>query len=416
MERFKQRKVVIDDEDNQGKIKISKLIDLLNEHPYKNEIIDTFNLSSISDEFIMIDGVDRVYKQIESINKNFKRLNITAFVNDVSISESVIPVHDLSNPLPLIFNFAEYVRNGTTEHDLNCYAIYDSKNTFFDGYEMSKFANHLYKIQLGELVSHNLQYFKNHLDESKSKHQNSYRLVESDGDLFLRGITSTNQYFEYGVDFAFVIVMIQLHKDMQKNKGNRYAITSAFLSESKLELIIIDKNLKDGGSFGQVSSALVVTTNDIGQGSLNFTKIIRVGARMDEGMYLYPKTENSRENKLIITHSTSQQKAFSKINKLDDLINETEDFISNLHDIKSINKPEELRQRIYNKLNNPRSALYEIKSLRDIFNKRINDELNDFVKLIEMCNKAEELDIEYDIKEKLRYLVSDIILSRKSSS
>ena len=31
-----------------------------------------------------------------------------------------------------------------------------------------------------------------------------------------------------------------------------------------------------------------------------------------------------------------------------------------------------------------------------------------------MCNKAEELDIEYDLKDKLRYIISDIILYGKS--
>jgi predicted HAD superfamily phosphohydrolase len=82
--------------------------------------------------------------------------------------------------------------------------------------------------------------------------------------------------------------------------------------------------------------------------------------------------------------------------------------------VKGIKKPEELRQRILNRLNNPKNALYNIQSLKDIFSNHINDELEDFVKLLKMCNKAEELDIDYDLKEKLRYLISDIILHRKN--
>jgi hypothetical protein len=210
--------------------------------------------------------------------------------------------------------------------------------------------------------------------------------------------------------------MLLLHSDMKQNAGNQYAITSTAVSESKLELIIADKNVKNGGEFGQVSSAIVVTTNDLGQGSLNFTKIIRVGVRTDQGMYLYPKSENARENKLVITHSTGQDKAITKLKELPVLLGNTDEFISELHDINSIHKPEELRGRIFNRLNNPRSAFKDIQTLRDIFGTRINDEINDFVKLLEMCNKAEQLDIDYDLKEKLRYLISDIILNRKSSS
>jgi hypothetical protein len=40
-------------------------------------------------------------------------------------------------------------------------------------------------------------------------------------------------------------------------------------------------------------------------------------------------------------------------------------------------------------------------------------EISGFAKLLEMCNKAEVLDIDYDLKEKLKYIISDIILSGK---
>lgn len=55
-----------------------------------------------------------------------------------------------------------------------------------------------------------------------------------------------------------------------------------------------------------------------------------------------------------------------------------------------------------------------IKKLSDIFGRKIDNELSNFKKLLEMCNKAEELDIEYDLKDGLRYIISNIILYGKS--
>jgi hypothetical protein len=160
----------------------------------------------------------------------------------------------------------------------------------------AKYANRLYKIGLGGLAQYNLDFFKGLAisDKRFNKHK-SYRLVANNGQLFLRGITSVDRYFEYGVDFTFVVAMLTLHKDMKENEGNQYAITSGGVSESKLELFVTDKRLKDAGEFGKVRSALAISTNDLGQGSLNFTKIIRVGGHLHNGMYLFPNNEKARK-------------------------------------------------------------------------------------------------------------------------
>lgn len=414
-DRFIQKRAFYSNEESSDRLQIKHLMTLVERHPYLNDIITAFKTDELAEEFILIDRIDLVFAKLKRLNKDFERFNISARISDISIRESKSPLENLANPLPLIFNFSVYNSNGQSAEDMDAYAIYDAKNTFFDNYEMSKYANHLYKNGLGELAKYNLEYFKQQAaSQPELNAPSSYRMVLNEGDVFLRGITSVGRYFEYGVDFAFVVTMLSLHNDMKKNAGNGYTITSTGLSESKLELIIADNRIKNAGAFGNVSSALVVTTNDLGQGSLNFTKIIRVGDRINEGMYLYPKSENARENKLLVSHSTKQDRVFEKLAALSGMLNNTDDFITDLNDVKSIKKPEELRQRIYNRLNNPRNALYNIQSLKDIFKNHINDELNDLVKLLKMCSKAEELDIDYDLKEKLRYLISDIILNRKS--
>lgn len=103
----------------------------------------------------------------------------------------------------------------------------------------------------------------------------------------------------------------------------------------------------------------------------------------------------------------------ANVNQVYELLNNTDDYINDLLTVKSIKTPDELRTRIINKLTSPRSAFKDIHDLRDIFKTRIDNEISSFAKLLAMCNKAEELDIDYDLKDKLRYIISDIILSNK---
>lgn len=47
------------------------------------------------------------------------------------------------------------------------------------------------------------------------------------------------------------------------------------------------------------------------------------------------------------------------------------------------------------------------------FKPKISNDISNFAKLLDMCRKAEELEIDYDLKDKLRYIISDIILNKK---
>jgi len=412
MERFVQRRLALNDETSTGKLKVKTLLSLIERHPYRDAIINAFNLAELADEVIVIDHIDVLYKKVKRMNDNFERFEILAYNKDISIRESANPIKDIKDQKPLIFSFNNYLHYGEEAQNLEAFAIYDSKNTFFDEYDMAKFANRLYKDDLGILADYNIKFFKDLADNNVAfKNYKSYRLVKNGEETFLRGITSIDKYFEYGVDFSFVVSMLILHRDMKDNGGNAYTISSAAISESKMEIIVAEKALKDAGEFGNVSSAFIVTTNDLGTGSLNFTKIIKVGVQTFNGLYLFPANETASSNKLIISHSTKCDKALQKLDGVFALLSNTEEFIQNLKDLKGISTPEELRQNILIKLTNPRSVFKEIGELKDIFKTAISNEIASFAKLLDMCEKAEELDIDYDIKDKLRYLISDIILS-----
>ena len=411
-EKFKQKQLYLDPDQSSGKLKIEKLCALIENHPYREQIFKVFDIESIKNDFISIDYIDLVYNRISNLLDKYNRHKIIAETKSIDVFEEAVSGNSETN---IVFNFEEYYDVDELKENLKAIAIYDSKNTFLDEYVMTKYANNLFKIGQPELANYNVQYFKQMAESNDHfNKEKSYRLVDYDGKTYVRGITSM-RYYEYGIDFTFVVGMLSLYKNMQDNPGVEYEIRSAAISESKLEIIAAEKYAKKADSFGYVSSAVRITTNDLGTGSLNFVNIINVMQKDSTGFYLIPKKNSMVENSsLIINHNTKPENTFAAIEGIDNILNTTDNFIEELKSVRTIKTPDELRVKILSKIQAPRSSFKSIKKLSDIFGRKIDNEVSNFKKLLEMCNKAEELDIDYDLKDKLRYIISDIILYGKS--
>tara|TARA_B100000949_G_scaffold234977_1_gene255912 strand:+ start:1006 stop:2247 length:1242 start_codon:yes stop_codon:yes gene_type:complete len=408
---FIQEQMLLNPDETTGRIKVGKLVGLLDNHPYKEALAEAFDIETIKDEYIIIDYVDTVYNKIKKILTKYRRFNIVAQTKSIDVYEKTIDGND-----EIVFKFEEYIEDDVVENGLEAISIYGSKNSFLDEYEMTKYANNLFRIRQPQLANYNVQFFKRLAEESDEHNkERSYRLVEDADNTYVRGIVSTQRYHEYGVDFAFVAAMIILHENMKRNKGLEYEIRYAAINESKLEIMVDEKYTRDAGAFGTVASAIKIETNDLGNGALKFTNIIKVLQKRGKGFYLMPRTDSTFDNgSLSISHTTKPKNVFAALNDMDSILNTSQQFIDELNGIKSIKTPDELRTKILFKLKNRRSPFKNIKELTDIFNRKIDNEINKFSKLLEMCNKAEELNLEFDLKDKLRYIISDIILYNKT--
>jgi hypothetical protein len=408
-EKFVQKAVVFNPEDSTGKLKVEKLWELMEDHPYKDKMYVDFEIEKIKNEIITIDYIDTVFKRVKYFSTNYKQKIIRAEIKYINVFEEMLEI-DGNKKKEIVFQFEEYVVVDEIEN-LKTVAKYDSKNTYLDEYVMTKYANSLFSIGLSDLARQNIQYFKDLASRSDNynKHRN-YRLVENDGVTYLRGITSTDKYYEYGVDLTFVASMLVFHNFIKKNKGVEYKIKSAHINESKLEIIVAEKHKKDAGEFGEVSTAIKVSTNDLGKGSLNFLNIINVGKTDKDGFYLFPKENPFENNRIRISHTTKPENVFAILKTMESVLNTSDRFINELKETKKIKTPDELRMKIQSKIDGPRSSFSHIQKLSDIFKTKIDNEITHFSKLLDMCNKAEELEIDFDLKDKLRYIISDIIL------
>ena len=410
-EDFKQSIFDLKKNDPKGILKIEKLINIIADHKYLEEIKAAFNIDSTKDEKIVIENIDSAFFGIKNINEKYEKLNIIAETEFVS-TQMVDPIEKVVD-----FIFEEGRVDDELVEGLRAEAIYEARNTFLDEYKMSKYANNLYEKGFDSLVEYNINFFKELAKEKKQYNKKrSYRLLKKNEKYFLRGITS-EKYNEYGIDFTFFVTVMLLHLQMKQNKGNSYSIVSLSISESKLDMIIKNNRILTVKDFGQVSLAIKVSTNELGKGSLNVTSAIRVqGNNAEQSLYLFPKERKHLETKRIINHISSLKNVFSKLEDFETVFNISDEFVEDIKDIKGIKHPDELRSKIQRKIEHPNSAFKSFKELKDIFKPNIKNAIDNFSALLQMCMKAEDLDIEYELKEKLRYIISDIILYGNSQN
>ncbi|MDB5232992.1 MAG: hypothetical protein JWN76_3797 [Chitinophagaceae bacterium] len=406
-DNFKQRTIVFNNEYSNERLKVSKLVELIKAHPHYAEIIKKFSIESMMNEIIIIPGIESAFNAIKSEMSKYEKPKAMAETKKVSIHSS-----EEDDVVTINFHFDECRIEDELKEGLTAEAIYDSKSSFFDDYSMAKYANYLLDHGHQNLINENVQYFKQLAENDKKYNKlKSYRLLFNGKKYFVRGITS-EKYNEYGIDFTFFIIVIFLHLRMKNNKGDNYSITYLSISESKMDMIIKDNGVKKIDHFGQVSHGIEVSTNELGTGSLNATSIVRVEDDKNETMvYLLPRQRQMQHTtKYVISHTTSLEKVFQAITSFESLLNHSDDLIKEIQDIKGLKNPDQLRAKIQMKIEHPNSSFKEVKELKDIFKRKINDQINNFSELLGMCKKAEELEIDYDIKDKLRYIISDIIL------
>ena len=104
--KFIQKKLELNQNISSGKLKIENLCRLIENHPYKEQIYNGFNIETIKNEFINIDNIDIVFQRILNINNNYDRFNIIAQTKDVNVFQEEI-LEDNKTEKSVCFEFDE---------------------------------------------------------------------------------------------------------------------------------------------------------------------------------------------------------------------------------------------------------------------------------------------------------------------
>lgn len=414
-------------QNSQNIIKADKLLELIKDDEFKKAIIAHYGLSSL-DFHINIGNIGTAYKYVEYVSNKYEYINnLWSSNNQVKASFSASEENDSKAELYFEFDFL-HDEDGVEYSGIKAKVEYDSSSQFYKDRELSKYVNYLKSKNnktLSSIRDRNIliddvndSWKKQYARNPKSIIDRKFKfLKDKKGNYFLKSIAS-KAYKEYGVSFCFVISMLSLHKAMQKDKGLNLDINSLSLNESKIDIIVSSGNpvfVKEIGRF--LSSSILINNNDLGNKSLSFTHSVKLTPlQNDENkLFLFPKFKDSElKYKMSAGHITGVNNVLKLFDNLSSVLYSVDDYVKDFKEIAKTNTPDELRQKIEEKIVSSNSPYKGIKKLKDLFSRSSVQHIDNLAKLLEICQKAELIDMEYDLKFQLRYLISNVLLYGKN--
>lgn len=409
---------------SQNKLKVEKLLSLINDDLLKQELIKHYSLDSL-DSYIQINNIDVCFKYVEYITSKYEYLNMQSINSQVEtfLADS----EESDGKRELFFNFNTlFDLDGVVYSSVTAKAEYDSVSMFYGDRELSKYINYLKsnrKIANTKDRNSLIEAVDNSWKDQYKKNENllsnrKFRFVkDKKNNYFLRSVT-TDKYNEYGVAFSFVISILALNKLMQNSKGITCEITSLSLNESKFDMVVSSGSavyIKDINCY--LTSSILFKNNDLGNQSLSFTHSLKLTPlQNDESkIFLFPKfASNEIKYNMSASHSTSIKKVLNTFDNVEDVIYSVDDFVKEFKGFVKTKTPDELRAKIEEKIVSNNSPFKGIQELKKLFERGTSQHIDNLGKLLEICQKAEMIDMDFDLKFKLRYIISNTLLYGKN--
>lgn len=382
--------------DTQSFISIKKLMVILkNQDEFKEDLIKIFKIKKDKPSIIKIGNSKFLINSILNIDENCKKIDLDILIKDIYLKKML----EAEKAEFEIFNIKDtYIKKKTLSDILVAETAYSAKIDLLDIYSLSKFANYCRDNEHEDLLNHIKEYLK--INNAQNTSERKLRLIHKfdDSKFYIRAITSTNVYKDFGINFSVFVALISLNKHVETSEDEIY-IDKYKISESQLFVsfafkreTIINDNLK-------LSFNLILENDEIKRNPVAFNGVFRLKWEYENKkseIYLKPdgvkKSEKSKPVDLLkFYHKGNVQGVFDNIHKLPELI----DFFINQvkHDAKKISEikhPNDIKNLIADKVRNSRKAEFK-KYKSDILSKLMNINVSSTFLLFELLRDVEEL-------------------------
>ena len=365
---------------------------------------------------IRIEKIDIIFDQIKAYTNHFDliRLNVKE-----SNAKTLLEFNKEKNTIDYYFVISEGVdEEGLIYENIKAAAIYDSLNLFYNNRSLSQYVKSLKKGErkkdlLDDLNNSWDKYYKKNPNDVKTK---KFRLLKNNENFYLKSI-NTDFYKEYGISESFVFTVLELFKIIMDKPQTKFIISSMYLSESKIDLIIaLDKKIQLG-NFGFIKPSISIRNEDQGNTSLGVYSTLEFISKNSKSnkIYLYPKKDDDKIRYYkIANHTINKENLAILFSSISELFSHIDNFKNDFHFYKETNNYDELRHKIAERILTGNSVFKDVKELKELFSKDKTGHIENLAALLNICEKAELIDMDFDLKFKLRYLISNVLLYNKN--
>jgi len=411
---FKTERFFIDKEKATNNINLDDLLALISNEELKELLINRYDLEQ--NLVIEIDGIDQVFDHVKRYVKRFDLLRLEVADDQVT---SYIEFDKITNEPRYKFSIASGIEEDVIHENLIVTATYDSVNLFYKDKDLTQYVKSLKKHKnMSNLLDELNVSWKNHYTRNpKLVKKRLFRILKHNDDYYLKSI-NTNSYREYGIKESFVVAILELFKLKNQNSNFDFEIASILLSESEIDLIISKKKGVKLGNEGLVKNSISIRNNDQGNASFGIYSTLEIYTEkgLAEKIFLFPnKDDQSIKTHIKSAHTVSADKFVEIHSEIGVLLNKGEELKDNYHFLKDTVDYDQLRQKIEERLIVNNSSFKGVDGLKDLFKRDNAGHVDNLAKLLSLCGKAELLDMNSDIRFKLRYLISNVLLYNKNS-
>lgn len=385
----------------------NSLLDLINDDEVKEYITEKYELEE--EVKIEFDKIDKLLPIVKKYVSRFKTLRIQAATNNVTTSFT-----DNADNKDILFTIREGVVDGAEVDELDAVAIYDSINMFYEDRKLSSYINYLKKNVRDPRLLYAVNNSWDEYYEEKKLKKRLYRVLDDNFDegFYLKSINSDN-YREYGVAETFVLTILELHKISKINSTSFY-VNSLALSESKIEIILHDSNKTYLEELGYIHPSIALRNEDQGNTSIGFYSSLEFKlANMDDQgkIHFFPNKEvKGIETKKTLNHTANVKTFVDSYESIQNFFHDVDEFKEDFHFLKETDTPDQLRTKIEEKIISNNSPFRNLQKLKDLFTREKAGHIDNLATLLHLCGKAEMIDMDYDLKFRLRYLISNVLL------
>jgi len=395
-------------------VETDNLLQLIKDKKLKEKIKNKYSLDK--NFTIEIGKIEFLYELISKYSKKFNLIRLEAKESDVTCELKF----DTKDRKPA---FVFTIKNGNEDEifydSIVAEGVYDSVALFYNSKSLSQYVksmskNYKKKELLADLNNSWAKYYEKNQDSVKTR---LFRILNCGEDYYLKSINST-AFKEYGIAESFVMTILELNKFKNSNPGAEFLISSVSIGESKLDLIISQKKSIPLGELGFLRSSISIRNEDQGNTSFGVYSTLEFfpNAAEKNKIYLFPtRDENKIDNSIRSSHTVSMDNFLETFANISELFNAGEKISEDFQFYNKAVSYDELRAKIEHKINNTNSPFKKVTKLVDLFSRTHTGQINNLETLLRICAASNEIEMDYDLKFKLRYLISNVLLYNSNS-
>jgi hypothetical protein len=370
-----------------------KILEKKNE--FREDLIRIFKLDESKINVIKIGNAKFLLDSVFQLDSQCEKIDITSKVKDIHLKKmleaekAIFEVFTITNDFILRENLSDL---------LLVESRYSSKSDILDYYSFSKFANYCRDNDFEDLLTNIKDYLnsKNFNNNEEKKLRLLYKYENK--KFYLRAITSSQDYKDFGINFSVFVALIALGKYVEISNNEIY-INSYFVDDSNVYISFALRNEVKVNNNISLEFNLILENDEIKRNAVSFNGVFKLKYKDNNNVseiYLKPKGVKKDDveypvDLLNYQHRGSVDKVFEKIEELPDLIDYfikqvSEDAIK----ISKIRSPDDIRKFISYKVKYSKKVEFQV--YKDIIYKKLMSiTVDSTFRLFELLREVDDL-------------------------